>query len=72
MDKGVKLPYLHPRTSKKDLATPPSSSNVGTLGHHTPPGKFGPLTIEMSKEDRTCNTVYVAAVRPTGSCSQDI
>jgi len=35
-------------------------------------GKLCPLTKVISKEDHTCNTVYVGAVRPTGSCSQDI
>jgi len=72
MDKGVKLPYLCARTSKKDLATPPSSLHVGTIGCHMSPGKLRPLTKDMSKEDPTCNTIYVAAIRPTGSCSQDI
>jgi len=71
-DKGVQLPYLCARTSKKELATPPSGPNVGTVGHHTPSGKLSPLTKDISKEDPTCNTVYVAAVRPTGSCWQDI
>jgi len=56
-DKGVKLPYLHAGTSKKGLATPPSSQDVGTLGHHTPPGKLRPLTKYMSKEVPTCNGV---------------
>ena len=31
-----------------------------------------PFTKDMSKEDPTHNTVYVAAVPATGSCSQDI
>jgi len=71
MDKRVKLPYLSVRTSKKDVATPPSSPDVGTVGRHTSPGKLPPLTKTMSEEDPTCNTVYVAAVGQTSSCSQD-
>jgi len=51
MDKGVKLPYLRARTSEKELATPPSGSDVGTVGHHTPPGKLRPLTKDISKDD---------------------
>ena len=62
MDKRVKLPYLRPPTSKKDLATPPSSPDLGTVGHHTSPGKLRPLTQELSKEDHTCITVYVTAL----------
>jgi len=50
--------YLLARISKKDLATPPSSADVGTVGHHTPPGKLRPLTKDMSKEDPTGNTVH--------------
>ena len=44
MDKRVKLPYLRAQTFKKDLATPPSSPDIGTLGRHTSPGKLRPLT----------------------------
>jgi len=72
MDQGVKLPYLRAQISGKGLATPPSSPDVGTIDHHTSPGKLRPLTNDMSKEELTCNTVYIAAVRPTGSWSQDI
>ena len=68
----ILLMYLHARTCEKDLATPPSSPDVGTIGHLTLPGKLCPLTKEKSKEDPTCNTVYVAAIHPTGSCLQDI
>jgi len=69
---GVKLPYLRARTSKKDLATRPSGPDVGTVGHQTPSGKLRSLTKDISKEDPTCNSVYVAALRPTGSRSQDM
>jgi len=72
MDKGFKLPYLRARTSKKALATPLSSPDVGIIGHHNSSGKLRPLTKDLSREDPTCNTVYVAAVRPTSSCSQRI
>jgi len=72
VDKRVKLPYLSAQTFKKDQATPPSSPDIGTIGHHTAPGKLCPLTKDLSKEDPTHNTVDVAAVRPTGFCSQDI
>jgi len=72
MDKRVKLPYLRAQTSKKDLATPPSSPDVGTVGRHPSRWKLRPLTKAMSKEDPTCNTVYVAAVPPASSCSKNI
>jgi len=58
MDKRVKLPYLRALTSKKHLATPPSTPDIGTVGHHMLLGKLYPLTEDMSKEDPTCNTVH--------------
>ena len=58
--------------SKKQIARPPSSPDIGTVGHDTSLGKLRPLTKDISKEDPTCNTIYVAAGRSTGSCSQDI
>jgi len=72
MDKGVKLPYLRTQISKKDFVTPPSSPDVGTIGHHRSSAELRLLTKDMSKEYPTGNTVYVASVRQTGSCSQDI
>jgi len=70
--RGSSYPTFAHEPLKKEFATPPSGPDVGTVGHYTPPGKLRPLTKDISKEDPTCNTIYVAAVRPTGSCSQDI
>ena len=63
MDQGVKLPYIRVRTSEKDLATPSSNPDVGTIGRHTSPRKLRPLTKDMRKEDPICNTVYITAVQ---------
>jgi len=52
-DNGVKLSYLRAQTSEKELATPPSGPDVGTIGHNTPPGKLRPLTKVISKR-RPC------------------
>jgi len=38
-DKGDRLPYLCARTYEKELATTPSSPDIGTLGRHTSRGK---------------------------------
>ena len=65
-------PTFSPKPRKKELATAPSSPDVGKVGRHTSPPKLRPLTKDGSKEDPTCNSVYIAAVRPTGSWSQDI
>jgi len=62
MNKRVKLPYVRAQTSKKDLATPPSSPNVGTIGHYISSGKLCHLTRNTSQEHLTCNTEYVVAV----------
>ena len=72
MDKRGRLAYIRAQTSKKDKPTPPSSPDVGTIGHHTAAGKLRALTKDMSKEDRTLNTLYIVALTPTGSCLQDI
>ena len=58
MDKGVKLRYLHAQTSKKELAPPPSSHDLLTIGHHRWSGKLRPVTQDISKESPTCNTVH--------------
>jgi len=68
----VSLPYLHAQTSSKDLATHRSSPNVGMVGHHRSTGKLCPLTKDTSREHTTCKTIYVEAIGPTSSCSQDI
>ena len=65
-------PTLAHEPPDKSDATPPSSPEVGTIGHQPLPGKLRPLTQIRPQEHPTCNTVYVAAVRPTGSCSRDI
>jgi len=72
MDTRVKLPYLRARAFIKDLATPPSSPDVGTIARHRSPGKLRPFTKEMTKEDPMYQTVYVGAVSPTSYCSHDI
>jgi len=70
--RGSSYPIFAHKPLKKELATPPSSPDFGTVGRHTSPEKLRPLTKDMSREDHTCNTGYVAAIRPTSSCSQDI
>jgi len=52
--------------------TPRSSPGVGTTGHQGAPGLLRPNTKDHYQRNTSYNTVYVAAVRPTGSCSQDI
>ena len=65
-------PTLAHEPPEKSDTTSPSSPGVGTRGHEPSPGKLRPLTQIRDQENPTYNTVYVAAVRPTGSCSQDI
>ena len=42
--RGPSYPTLEAQTSRKDKATPPSSPDVGTIGHQPSPGKWRPLT----------------------------
>ena len=65
-------PTLAHEPPRKSKATPPSSPDIGTIGRQPSPGKLRPLTYIRHQVHPTYNTVYVAAVRPTGSCSQDI
>ena len=70
--RGSSYPTLSARTSKIVIATPRSTPVIGTIGHQQSPGKLHPLTRDSGQGQPTCNTVLVVAVRPTGSCSQDI
>ena len=65
-------PTLAHEPPEKSDATPPSSPDVGAIAHQPSPGKLRPLTQIIHQEHPTCNTVYVAAICPTGSRSQDI
>ena len=69
--RGSGYPTLAHKPPEKSDATPPSSPDVGTIGHQRSPGQLRPLTQIRHQEHPTCNTIYVAAVRSTGSCSQD-
>src|SRR6202000_245000 len=42
--RGPSYATLEAHTSRKDKATPPSSPDVGTIGHQLSPGKLRPLT----------------------------
>ena len=70
--RGSSYPTSAHKPLEKDLATPRYSPDFGTIGYHSLPGKLRPLTKDNSKKDPTCNTIYIAALPPTGSCSQDI
>jgi len=61
------LPYLHPVK-----LTPPSGPGVGTARQHLTASQLRPNTKGHYHWNLSHNTVYVAAVRPTGCCSQDI
>ena len=61
------LPYLH---SVK--LTPLSGPGVGTARHQQTAAQLRPNTKDHYHWDSSYNTVYVAAIRPTGCCSQDI
>ena len=65
-------PTLVHEPPEKSDATPPSSPDVGTIGHQQSPGKLRPHNHIRHQEHPTCNIVYVAAVGATGSGSQDI
>jgi len=66
------LPYLDAHQLRRKMITPPSSPGVGMARHHWPPGELRPNTKDHYQWNTSYNTVYVAAIRPTGSCSQDI
>jgi len=66
------LPYLDAYQLRRKMITPPSSPGVGMARHHWPPGELRPNTKDHYQLNTSYNTVYVGAVRPTGSCSQDI
>jgi len=56
--RGSSYPTSAHKPLEKDLATPLSSPAIGTIGHHTGPGKSRPLIKDMSKEDLSCNTIH--------------
>ena len=65
-------PTLAQEPPEKSDATPPYSPDVGTIGYQPWPGQWRPLTQSRYEEPPTCNTIYIAAGRLTGSCTQDI
>ena len=68
----ARLPYLNAHELQRKKITPPSSPGVGTVRHYGLPRYLRPNTKGHNQWNILYNSVCVAAVRPTRSCSQDI
>ena len=69
-EERVTLPCMN--ELRRIKPTPPSSPGIGMAGHHMTAGSLRPLTKNHPYLNLSYNSIYNAAVRPTGSCSQDI
>src|ERR1700759_3250369 len=70
--RGPRYPTLEAQTSRKDRSNTPLRPRHWDYRSSAGARKVASPHQEPKNWHLSCNTVYVAAVRPTGSCSQDI
>ena len=70
--RGSSYPTLEAQTSRKDKSNTPLRPQCWDYRSPAVARKVASPHQEPKYWHLSCNTVYVTAVRPTGSCSQDI